>query len=402
MKTRALKAGFAISALALSMSHAMAAELRFDGFASFVAGQVLDKDELYESNYRGYDDKIGFQENSMFALQVRADLQERLSATAQIAAKGKDDYEAKFNWAYLSYELSNEWTARFGRQRIPYFMYSDFLDVGYAYHWIEPPYHVYNLAGFDSADGLSIEYQTDIGPWTSRATAMVGRANTTLESAFDSEVETEVSDILMVNWSMNYDWFTARVVYAQSDLTFDFSALLEGVIFPQLETAFPGGLSMVLSESSKQEFAVTDDKVTFSGVGIAIDPGSFFFVAEATELGAEDSFLQEPSIQWYVSGGLRIGDFTPYITYERVESDYNDDGIRRIMADQPASPLNAFQEAALKEIMTANIPEEAVYSAGLRYNFHPSAAFKVEYIAADNYRDDKKPEAIAIAIDLVY
>lgn len=42
MKTKAIKAGFAVSALALAVSPTMATDLRIDGFASFVAGQVLD------------------------------------------------------------------------------------------------------------------------------------------------------------------------------------------------------------------------------------------------------------------------------------------------------------------------------------------------------------------------
>lgn len=211
MKRKAIKAGFAVTALALAVSPAMATEIRFDGFASFVAGQVLDKDELVdpltgeEVAFRGFDNRLDFQQNSLFALQARADLQEKLSATAQIVAKGSTDYEAKFNWAYLTYELTNEWTAKLGRQRIPYFMYSDFLDVGYAYHWISPPDTVYNLAGFDSADGVSLEHQTDLGDWTSRLTLMAGRANTTLNTANTSDIDTEISELMTVAWSMNYD-----------------------------------------------------------------------------------------------------------------------------------------------------------------------------------------------------
>jgi len=201
MKRKAIKTGFALSALALAVSPAMAAEIRFDGFASFVAGQVLDKDEAEAATsgiMRGFDNKLDFQQNSLFALQMRADLQEKLSATAQVTAKGQDDYNAKFNWAYLSYEINNELTAKAGRQRIPYFMYSDFLDVGYAYHWIAPPYHVYNLAGFDSADALSLDYQTDIGDWVSRVSLLAGRANTTLRvPPSTEEVSSEVADLML-------------------------------------------------------------------------------------------------------------------------------------------------------------------------------------------------------------
>ena len=46
MKRIAIKAGFAVSALALAVSPAMAAEIRIDGFANFAAGQMIsDNDE---------------------------------------------------------------------------------------------------------------------------------------------------------------------------------------------------------------------------------------------------------------------------------------------------------------------------------------------------------------------
>ena len=56
------------------------AEVRINGFASIVGGKSLDSDQtLY-----GYDDDISFKNESVFALQLTADLQEKLTATAQI------------------------------------------------------------------------------------------------------------------------------------------------------------------------------------------------------------------------------------------------------------------------------------------------------------------------------
>ena len=45
---------------------------------------------------------------SVFALQLTADLQEKLSATAQIVARGENDFDADFEWAYITYEFSDE------------------------------------------------------------------------------------------------------------------------------------------------------------------------------------------------------------------------------------------------------------------------------------------------------
>lgn len=366
---------------------------------------------------RGFDNKLDFQQNSLFALQMRADLQDKLSATAQITAKGQDDYEAKFNWAYLSYEINNELTAKAGRQRIPYFMYSDFLDVGYAYHWIAPPYHVYNLAGFDSADGLSLEHQTDIGDWISRVTLLAGRANTSLRVPPDpEEVDTEVASLMLAAWSMNYDWLTLRIVYSQAELTvgLDYESQIYTLFRDATAIDALGFGGVEISDASKTNFEVDNDRVRFAGVGFAIDPGSFFVIGELTELDIEDSILQNPSTQWYLSAGYRFGDYTVYGTYEGVESDYNEKGVRNVVAndietlttaDIPAPFLEGAQQqfaAGVKEIFQGNLDEETAYSIGVRYNFHKSASAKIEFTEADSKVVDSNPQSIAIAIDLVY
>jgi hypothetical protein len=317
MKTRAIKAGFAVSALALAVSPAMATDLRFDGFASFVAGQVLDKDELTTDTFRGFDDRIGFQENSLFAIQVRADLQEKLSATAQIIAKGQEDYDAKFNWAYLSYELTNELSIKAGRFRTPLFMYSDFLDVGYAYHWISPPDSVYNLSGFDSSDGLMLEHQADLGPVMSTASLTLGRSSSPLElGTLDS------SRSWTVSWTLNYEWLTFHLVHSEADIT------VYADQFDQLATALSG---FGVSQDAIDGMLMESDRGYFDGVGIGIDSGTFFAVAEYTEVGTEGAFPSDPAKTWYVSGGVRFGDWTVYATVENVKGDVQSKSLNEIL-----------------------------------------------------------------------
>lgn len=430
MHNSLIKKGFTISALALAISPAMAADVRFDGFASFVAGQVLDKDELIDPvsgdsvPFLGFDERLNFQENSIFAVQARADLQEKLSATAQITAKGIDNYDAKFNWAYLTYELSNEVSIKVGRSRIPYFMYSDFLDVGYAYHWISPPDTVYNLAGFDSADGISIDYQTDLGNWVSRLSFMTGRANTVLDSPATGQADTEVNNLWVAAWNMNYDWFNIRTVYAESDVTIEIES----------GTQLAEGLAQFgVSDGAIDEMLINNDRASFNGIGISIDPGRYFVVAEYTELNFDESSLSENDKRWYVSGGFRFGDFTAYATIEGRDAEAREEirdaaltelaigtaGLQALLASIPdPAPTNALQvqyaqlayalslapdiAAGTTAVFDAAAEDSKTYSVGLRYNFHPSACAKFEYIEQDDKHRDLNPSAIAIAIDLVY
>ena len=68
-----------------------AAEVNINGFASIKAGKAGSGDSLY-----GYTDEIDFKNESLFALQVQSDLGDKLSVTAQIMARGRNDFDAEF------------------------------------------------------------------------------------------------------------------------------------------------------------------------------------------------------------------------------------------------------------------------------------------------------------------
>ncbi|CBL45278.1 Hypothetical protein HDN1F_16950 [gamma proteobacterium HdN1] len=420
MINNVVRAGFACSAIALSISPAQAVDLRFDGFATFEVGQVLDDKELPKDlmgnrlPFRGFDDQINFQSNNVFALQARADLGGDLSATTQIIAKGATDYDAKFTWAYISYDLTPELTLSVGRFRIPYFIYSDTLDVGYSYHFIQPPVNTYEIGGFDATNGVKLEWQTDVGGWTSRATALTGRSDTELTlPMLSAPIKGKVPRLGLLTWSMNHDWFTARAIYAHSSLSIDFKEFLDSNVFNPIEASL-APFDFHFSPGAKKQVYVQEDKAKFYGVGFIIDPGPFFVIAEATTLNLYDSFMRNPNMGQYVSAGLRIGKFTPYITIENAESDFNKKGYQRLVGELPGA-LHSIQDqtgafanahdylsATLRGLFNADLHEEDAYNLGLRYDFHPSAAFKIEYMMANDHMHNVKPSAIAAAVSVIF
>jgi hypothetical protein len=154
------KLSVAVAVCAVLASSYASAEVRINGFASIVGGKSLDSD----STLYGYDDDITFKNESKFALQLSADLQEKLTATAQIIARGEDDFDATFEWAYVTYEYSDELQFSAGKMRVPFYKYSDFLDVGYAYRWVRPPKSVYGIP-FSTYEGVSVVYSSQLGDW---------------------------------------------------------------------------------------------------------------------------------------------------------------------------------------------------------------------------------------------
>lgn len=215
MKKHTFKVSLLAAAVGLAAGSAMATELRIDGFANIVAGQMISDSE--DGSLYGYDEDLSFSPETNYGIQFRGDLDDGLSITGQIVGRGNEDYDAKVTWAYLTYEISDELSLKAGRSRVPYFMYSDFLDIGYAYHWIRPPQAVYDL-GFENQDGITLDYLTEIGDWSSRVTVMVGRSDSDVDLDGDGTNESRIRILNQVGgaWSVNYDWFTARIAYFTS------------------------------------------------------------------------------------------------------------------------------------------------------------------------------------------
>ena len=144
-----MKTKIAILSMAGLMAAPAFADVQINGFANLIGGMTLDSDEAVY----GYDDDFNFDPASVFGLQVRGDVSDKLSATAQVVGRGSEDYDAEFEWAYMTYALSNTTNISAGRMRVPLFKYSSSLDIGYSYHWLTPPYAVYGL-DFNNIDGV--------------------------------------------------------------------------------------------------------------------------------------------------------------------------------------------------------------------------------------------------------
>lgn len=374
------KLSVAVAICAALASSYTSAEVRINGFASIVGGKSLDSDQtLY-----GYDDDISFKNESKFALQLSADLQEKLTATAQIIARGEDDFDATFEWAYVTYEYSDELQLSAGKMRVPFYKYSDFLDVGYAYRWVRSPRSVYGIP-FSTYEGLSVVYNNQLGDWDSTLQGFYGAFDDDID-VFGDSLPAELNNLGGVNWSVSYDWFSARAAYivADTSISSDDSDLIQ--LIDVLNTS---GLT-----DTANDLVTDEDETTFFGIGFSVDYDNFLFDAEYTQFEVEGSILAEQS-QYYVSGGYRFDDVTVHVTYEN-NDDKHDSSRFNTLESIPL--LNTTVNYALESMRA----QSNVYTIGARYDFHPSAAFKIDFSRFDDDVTDIDTDVVAVGVDLVF
>jgi hypothetical protein len=359
-------------------SHTAWAEVNINGFASVKGGLTTGKDDTLN----GYTNDLEFKQESLFAVQLSSDLGEKLSVTAQLMAKGADDYDAKFAWAFLSYQVNDDLRLNAGRLRIPFYKYSDYLDVGYAYDWMRTPRAVYDVQ-FDQMDGLSLYYSKNFGDVTSNLQLVYG--------AFEGDIQisgamskSKVQDITGGSWELSNDWLSARVAYFMADVTINATAFT-----PLLNALNTFGFTTVA-----QELDFNEDQGTFIGLGLSYDRDNWIAVTEFTKVKVKNSYMADRDA-YFVSVGHRFDTITPYVSFEK------DDDTSKSAIYKPIPPQVPLF-ATVAGVVESQSADRDTWSVGMRYDFHASAAFKLQLSSAEDSYTAQKDRLLTMGVDLVF
>lgn len=346
------------------------AEISVTGFASVYGGKVLSGTGVEDfglgptflATYPTvgyYEDAWSFKPDSKYGLQFSSDLGQGLTATAQLVGRGADDYNAELEWAYLSYALNDHWTIQAGKKRLPLYYYSDFFDVGYAYLWVRPPADNYTWQIFNY-NGVNAQFNYQLGDWAVGGNLYTGREddpnNKLLSEFFGSQPVREIwKDIMGGVLTLNRDWLDLRLTYMQ-----------------YTNERYRNGVRVTWDGKDTRDG-------TFKGVAANIDYNNWLLLTEFNKLTLDSSDFDT----YMVSTGYRFDKFTPYISY----ADFYSDGGEK----------------------------HNTTSLGFRWDFHSSAAFKLQYDKVEDNGYNVLPDntvnnqmvagdstAITFGVDLVF
>ncbi len=216
-----------------------ATDISFSGFADMTAGKILSgnlrgQSQWLSPNYNcpcfisNYEYGGVYQNNgwnasneSMVGVQANAHIDDQLSAVVQVDARGLNGYQASVDWAYVSYNLNNQFTVQAGRKRLPLYMYSDYNYIGYAYPWIRPPVDLYGWEIY-SYDGANLQYTNTFGDWALSTNSWAGNSTNLnapgLTNIYNTgtPMDTSWRDIIGTSIDFSNDYVHLRAVYMQN------------------------------------------------------------------------------------------------------------------------------------------------------------------------------------------
>jgi len=345
--------------LVLAFSRLCHSDIQFSGFASVVGGQTISgNNDAFLADYSlvgVYDDELNFQPETTLGLQARSDLGEGLSFVAQWIARGLDGFNSEVNYAYLSYELTANLMLQAGRKRLPLQYYSEFFDVGFSYPWIRPPADLYTWQILNY-NGMSLVHKSRVGK---------GALNTSLYLGREESKNNKLLSTFFFAEPTNEEWKNILGISA------DYS--INHLQFLLSYTNFK--LDRVFTSPTTTQTNLSNSNVDFVAASLNFDNGDYFVLSEWNQWIS----TRFATRNWLVSAGVRYGQYTPYVAL----SEFNQD----------------------EKIANEELEEHTTSSLGLRWDFHPQAAFKIQF---DDIQDKGTlslvgdAQALTFGVDLVF
>lgn len=332
-----------ISGLAFGANAANLDDLRIGGFGSVGVG-TSDND----AGYAGYDKELGYKQDTLFGLQFDFQINDRASVTTQIVANGRYNFEPAFEVAYLSYKFDAA-TVRGGKIRTPFFMYSDYLDVGYAYPMLRPSQEIYEHLIISSFTGVDAIIPVEIASTTLELQPLMGVSQLEeRDGNFGQQADIKDAFGLAANWYVG-DW-TIRGSYVQ--------ATLEAM---HVNTNANGAPTDDISGQIMSMKLDQDQDATFTSIGVQYNDGTWLFNAEGMAMELSGPYYDVEAIS--VLLGYQVDAFTPYLAGGHISTSDNDE----------------------RELWPSLVKEydRTSYSIGLRWDFDTNVAMKLDTTYVD-------------------
>lgn len=322
--------------------------ITFNGFltagATYASQPVLDGTNVVSQD-GNVENTVGFTNDSRLGIQISANVNPHISVTGQLLARAKDENsQFKADWAFFSYRASDELSIRGGKVKLPTFLTSDYIEVGYAYPWIRPPQEVYFANPISTINGVDVLGRFQVGDSTLLVQPYFGV----------SRGEEAVVPQEFVTAPAPFGLGLAPGTIVRADFSAD---NLTGVNLSLGSEVFTVRAGYLKTKVNAPAFGVFEDEATFASAGATLDWKNVVLYSEYFEREIEGrangAFPNQKG--YYATVGYRFGSWLPHLTFAKLDDN-----------DNPTT-------------MGSGIPlMQTSVTAGLRVELGAGAALKIE------------------------
>lgn len=361
---------------------AQAIDYRVSGFGSIIGGATTDKENFTPHIKYGngfYDQSVDLSTETRFGIQLTAQFNEQFSATAQVISRGAMDWKPEMPWAYVNYQATDSLQIKVGQMNAPYYLFSDYQDVGYALPWVNAPENTY-MVPTNIYKGINVSYSFYTGDIDHVVEAFIGKVEDSQEGFHADDLDTDV-DAFGINITSTYNWLTTRLSYNEGYIDMNNS---------ELQALNDGLIAVAADPKMIRRTSLTDQRASFIGLAVRADFDKVFVIAEVNQLDWTTGLFATQN-RAYVSSGYRVTEkLTPYITLMK-----NMDNDAKII---PTG--NATLDAGLNAIATGSTAKG--WAIGTRYDLVSDIAIKAEYSSFDVDGSSNDTNTFRIGVDFLF
>ncbi|MFZ4552387.1 MAG: hypothetical protein ACOYNB_11245 [Aquabacterium sp.] len=356
------------------------------GFGTLGASRTTTDEALF--NYPGQGGGAGktfsLDPDSKVAVQGTYKATPTVSATAQVMTKydAEGSYVPNFEWAFVKWQPVSGLSVRAGRMGAPFFMVSDFRDVGYANVAVRPNLDVYGQVPVSYFDGGDVSYQTSLGPASVTGTLWAGSSSASFTSALNSPLgavppsDIDIKRALGFNLQAEFDGgYTLRLGHMQGRLTTKSATAdyVVGAMAPVI-AGLAGATAQAEALALSEQLHVSNERATFSGVGFTVDRNNVVVSGEYTKRKVGGVGYVPDTTGWYTLAGYRFGNWLPYVSFSKLK-------VTNPNAKMPTvtSAVLASAVVGTQTVLNTQKLSERTNSVGIRWDATSSLAVKAQF-----------------------
>lgn len=288
------------------------AEVELSGYLSWAVNYATSDNTPDTSYYNALanTDHADFDTRSNHVgIQLYSGLTEKVSVTVALTAEGgQSGYNVTPEWAYGTYQFNDDWGLRMGRYKGPFYMVSDYRDVGYAYPWVRPPEEVYSTNPIKSLNGLDLVFQ---------------KTHQNVNYLVEIYGGSGTSETL-VNANIAPGFCPPPTCpYAPTDVPFEFETYnslgFNASVGTEAVTFRAGYYNTKVNAGS----LISAESGSFAGVGLIVDWYNIVLYSEYIQRDTENTPGMSAAFPdqnaWYATLGYRYRTVLPYVTFADID-----------------------------------------------------------------------------------
>lgn len=285
----------------------MLSRIKFNGFMSAGFAKSTSASKYSVPGHGQVNHKPNFSLLSLAGLQAQAKINSQFTAIMQLVmdgdnTNGNNAYRAKAESVYLRYQFNKRLKVFAGRFRIPLFLYSNTLEVGYNYPWTTLPNEVYRIVPFYDMNGVEAIYSQALG---------------------NSDWSVNVQPFLGENTS-KFDYYNVGSLGNTVTTNFDENALFGAVVsvsnpYATLRASY-GQTSLTATPAGSTTATIKDKTIGFYSFGARMDYYNVLFAAEYAYRGSDSKNDLASLTGYYGMIGYEYRKFLPNFTYAKLKT----------------------------------------------------------------------------------